>query len=173
MAWGDSFFPPSLPPHLQVISMNRLIVFAVLFVSSASVAMAHCQVPCGIYGDQRRFEEMLEDEHTVSKAQLEIGKIASAKVDAQALNQGVRWVTTKEDHASNIQATIASYFMAQRIKTDDPKYTEKLKAAHQVIVAAMKAKQSADPATAEGLEKAILDFYRAYEGKEPAFDHKH
>lgn len=145
-----------------------------LILATTSIAMAHCQVPCGIYGDQRRFEEMLEDEHTISKAQVEIGAIAEqGEMQPQTINQAVRWTTTKEDHASRIQQTIASYFMAQRIKTDDPKYGVKLMAAHKVIVAAMKAKQSADPATAEMLEKSIFDFYRAYEGKEPAFDHQH
>lgn len=153
--------------------MKRFLFAAVLMISSASIAMAHCQVPCGIYGDQHRFEEMLEDEHTISKSQIELGKIASSELNPQAINQGMRWVTTKEDHASNIQETIASYFMAQRIKMDDPKYGQKLMAAHKVMVMAMKAKQSADPATAKALEEAIFDFYRAYEGKEPAFDHKH
>ena len=28
----------------------------------------HCQVPCGIYGDQLRFEQMLEDTKTIAKA---------------------------------------------------------------------------------------------------------
>ena len=84
-----------------------------------------------------------------------------------------RWVSAKEDHATNIQNTIAAYFMAQRIKTDNPKYTEQLVAAHKVMVAAMKCKQSADPATAKALEKSIFALYKAYEGKEPAFDHKH
>jgi nickel superoxide dismutase len=138
-----------------------------------SVASAHCQVPCGIYGDQLRFEQMLEDERTISKAQLQINELSGGDIDAQAVNQIGRWVSTKEDHATNIQNTIAAYFMAQRIKADNPKYTEQLVAAHKVMVAAMKCKQSADPATAKALEKSIVELYKAYEGKEPAFDHKH
>ena len=63
--------------------------------------------------------------------------------------------------------------MAQRIKPDNPDYAKQLTAAHTVMIAAMKAKQSADAATAKTLEKAIFDFYRAYEGKEPDFDHEH
>ena len=39
------------------------------------------------------------------------------------------------------------------------------------MVAAMKCKQDAKPATAEALKKAIFDLYRAYEGKEPNFEH--
>ncbi len=138
-----------------------------------SVAFAHCQVPCGIYGDQMRFQQMLEDEQTISKAQLQINELADGEVDAQAVNQMARWVSTKEDHATKIQETIASYFLAQRIKADNPSYVKQLTAAHAVIVNAMKCKQSADPDTAKVLEKSIFDLYRAYEGKEPDFEHSH
>ena len=140
-------------------------------------ADAHCQVPCGIYGDQRRFEQMLEDTQTIAKAITEVGKIAEGgEMNPQTINQAVRWVTTKEDHATSIQRVIGDYFMAQRIKpgTNDEEnkaYVKKLTAAHTVMTAAMKAKQQADPKAAEALKASILDFYRAYEGKEPKLDH--
>ena len=152
--------------------MIRSLLSVAVVCAFVSIASAHCQVPCGIYGDQLRFEQMLEDEHTISKAQLQLNELTS-DVDAQAVNQLARWAMTKEDHATKIQRCIADYFMAQRIKPDDPEYGKKLMAAHAVIVNAMKCKQSADPATAKALEKSIFDLYRAYEGKEPAFDHKH
>lgn len=156
------------------MTLSRLILTtSTAFLLAPMVAMAHCQVPCGIYGDQRRFEQMLEDEHTISKAQITLGELHAGGADPQSINQMVRWVNTKEEHASRVMETIATYFMAQRIKTDDPQYGKKLMAAHKVMLAAMKSKQSADPKTAEDLEKAIFDFYRAYEGKEPAFDHEH
>ncbi|MEZ6076164.1 MAG: superoxide dismutase [Ni] [Pirellulaceae bacterium] len=44
------------------------------------------------------------------------------------MNQLVRWVNTKEDHASKIQHTIAQYFMTQRIKADGENYAKKLAA---------------------------------------------
>ncbi len=153
--------------------MTRVLTATFALLMFASLAMAHCEVPCGIYGDQLRFQQMLEDEHTISKAQLQVNDFAKAELTPEAINQSVRWVTTKEEHASRIQKTIASYFMAQRIKPGTEGYTKKLTAAHAVMVAAMKAKQSADPATAEALEKTIFDFYRAYEGKEPTFEHSH
>ncbi|MGI9466216.1 MAG: superoxide dismutase [Ni] [Rubripirellula sp.] len=146
------------------------IAFACVFTS---LAMAHCQVPCGIYGDQLRFEQMLEDEHTIAKAQAQINEMTDGEITAQKVNQMARWVAAKEDHATKIQNTIAAYFMAQRIKADNKDYVKQLTAAHAVMVAAMKCKQSADPATAKVLEKKIFDLYRAYEGKEPAFDHEH
>lgn len=132
----------------------------------------HCQVPCGIYTDQLRFESMLEDTRTIAKG---IGKIKEFAANSgngltgNAINQNIRWVTTKEAHATHIQEVMASYFFAQRIKSDHKDYTGQLASAHRVIVAAMKVKQAADPATADALKAAILDFYRAYEGKEPDF----
>lgn len=154
--------------------MTRILTAAFALMITATIASAHCQVPCGIYGDQLRFQQMLEDEHTISKAQLEITKASETEdLSPQGINQSVRWVTTKEDHATKIQNTIAAYFMAQRIKPGSDGYGKKLMAAHAVMVAAMKCKQSADPATAKALEKSIFDLYRAYEGKEPTFEHSH
>ena len=127
---------------------------------------AHCEVPCGIYADQRRFEQMLEDQTTIAKAATSIQDLAGDH-DPQSLNQLVRWINTKEQHATTVQHTIAQYFMTQRIQPGAEGSAKKLAAAHAVMVAAMKSKQSADPAVANDLRAKILDFYRAYEGKEP------
>lgn len=132
----------------------------------ASTALSHCEVPCGIYGDQRRFESMLEDTETIAKSIAQINELAS-KSDALSVNQLSRWVATKETHATAIQQTIAQYFMTQRIKADTEGYVKNLTAAHAVMVNAMKCKQGVDPASSEALHKSILDFYRAYEGREP------
>lgn len=154
---------------------------AVALVAAATFlprqALAHCEVPCGIYGDRARFEAMLEDQKTIAKADAEIAKYLEEMPDkptALSVNQMTRWVATKEDHATRIQHTIAQYFMTQRIKPGDEAgndaYVKKLTAAHAVMQAAMKSKQDAEGATAETLRTAILDFYRAYEGKEPDFE---
>ena len=162
-----------LYPNPGDTSMLRPMM-AVLFAGLlCSTAFAHCQVPCGIFNDQMRFQQMLEDETTIAKAQGQIEEIVASGLSGQAANQLGRWVMTKEEHAAKIQETIGSYFLAQRIKADSPRYVEQLKAAHAVITAAMKAKQSTDSATAKALETAIFDLYRAYEGKEPEFEHKH
>lgn len=160
--------------------MKRVLLATValctLLGSTARIANAHCEVPCGIYADQRRFEAMLEDTATIAKSIKSLEAFADGLEtgpSATDINQSVRWVTTKEAHATNTQHIIAQYFMTQRIKPGSDGYTKKLTAAHAVMVAAMKTKQSADPKTAETLKKAILDFYRAYEGKEPKFDHEH
>ena len=105
-----------------------------------------------------------QDTTTIKKAMAQVNELAS-KTDAQSKNQLVRWITNKEEHAVKIQEDIARYFMAQRIKMDDPKYVEKLKAAHAVIVHAMKCKQTVDTAQADTLKAAIMAFHKAYEGK--------
>lgn len=144
-------------------------------VKSVPVASApHCQVPCGIYADQLRFEQMLEDTATIAKAITSINELADGMADTpptgKAINQVTRWVSTKENHATNTQKIIAEYFLAQRVKPDHKEYVGQLATSHKVIVAAMKCKQDSDPATAEALKKAIFDLYRAYEGKEPTFE---
>lgn len=138
----------------------------------ASQAAAHCQVPCGIYGDHRRFDEMIEDTETIAKAIAQIGELSGTH-DANGHNQLARWVVTKEQHATNVQRIIADYFMAQRIKADADGYDKTLKAAHAVMVGAMKVKQAADPATAEALKKSILALHEAYAGLpyEPSHSH--
>ncbi len=161
---------PQVPQFYSgdTFAMSRTLLAFFASALLCSTVYAHCQVPCGIYGDQLRFEQMLEDTKTITKAQGQINDLAQAAKSGQDSNQLVRWVVTKETHAGSIQSTIADYFLAQRIKSDSPRYADQLKAAHAVTVAAMKCKQSTDSATASALEKAIHDLYRAYEGKEPA-----
>ncbi len=135
-------------------------------------AVAHCQVPCGIYDDHARITAMLEDTTTIAKALDQINELAG-KRDAQSFNQATRWVMTKEQHAERIQTTIAQYYLAQRVKAAEPgtdaydAYLQKLAEHHAVIVAAMKAKQTADPNAANALCKAI-DVISAYY---PSHDH--
>ena len=166
---------------IRIPSSVFMFAFSMLLASNAMATtpvepapkpVPHCQVPCGIYTDQLRFESMLEDTKTIAKSIGAINDFAAnvaGGMSGTAINQVSRWVSTKEDHASHIQEVMASYFFAQRIKADHKDYTGQLASAHRVIVAAMKAKQAADPATADALKEAIYDFYRAYEGKEPDF----
>jgi len=146
--------------------VTRIIPLITLLVllGAQGLATAHCELPCGIYDDQMRFEGMLEDHQTVRKAMDQINALAG-KNDAQSLNQLTRWVATKESHATKTQQTIAQYFMTQRIKPKDPKYVGKLTAAHAVMLAAMKCKQTVDGKNADALRAAILGFHKAYEGK--------
>ena len=123
-------------------------------------AFAHCEVPCGIYDDHARIDQMLEDGTTIGKAVAQILEL-TGKTDAQSLNQLTRWINTKESHATRIQNTIAQYFLTQRVKPARQAtqafndYIMRLVQHHAVMVAAMKTKQTVDPQRVAGLREAI------------------
>jgi len=139
---------------LCLMSLSAVVVWT----TAPKAAQAHCQVPCGIYDDAARIAHLREDTATIAKAITQIEKLAGAH-DAQDANQLIRWVTTKEDYASDIIEVMANYFLAQRVKpaTGDghAEYLEKLEKHHAVIVAAMKVKQNANMAYVDALEAAI------------------
>lgn len=138
----------------------------------APAAFAHCQIPCGIYGDPMRFDMMMEHVTTIEKSMKEIGEIGGS--ESPDWNQLVRWVDNKEDHANELTEIVTYYFMAQRIKppaddADDAtkaKYQKELSLLHQIMVHAMKAKQTTDLAHVEALTKLIHDFKHSYLGED-------
>ena len=83
-------------------SKIKLILTSIFFTLLGVNAFGHCQVPCGVYTDQLRFDQMLEDHTTIEKACKLINDL-SAKSDALSKNQLARWVSTKESHAAKIQ----------------------------------------------------------------------
>jgi len=112
-----------------------------------SLAYSHCQVPCGIYGDDTRFTVIAEHITTIEKSMRQIGE--SMNQDPPNGNQIVRWVNNKEKHADEISHIVTYYFMAQRVKippAGDAKansaYVKKLTLLHQMLVYSMKAKQT-------------------------------
>ena len=129
---------------------------------------AHCQVPCGIYDDAARIAQLREDSTTIAKAIDNIRKMAGAH-NATAVNQAVRWIAAKEDHASNIIKVVSEYFLTQKVKPvatgkdGHEKYLEALADHHAVMVAAMKTKQAADPATVSARNDAIDALAKHYE----------
>ncbi len=148
--------------------MKTLLTIALLFVAllvPQPRVRAHCEVPCGVYDDPARFNSMLEDSATIQKG-IEALQDLAGTPNPNNINQMGRWITTKEEHATKIQHTIAQYFMTQRIKPEAENYVAQLTKAHAVMVAAMKCKQAAEPATVDALNKAINEFKAAY-GKGP------
>lgn len=144
---------------LSLVSVVGLAAAVVLLVEARS-ARAHCQVPCGIYDDAARISRMKEDATTIGKA-IDSIRTQSGEHNAKAINQMIRWVTTKEDHATHIIDVVSEYFLTQKVKPVDPgtdgyeAYLKSLADHHAVMVAAMKCKQDADPATVDALNKAI------------------
>lgn len=135
---------------------------------SAPQANAHCQVPCGLYDDQGVMNALHLDWQTIAKAVKEINELS--KDPSKNANQIARWVANKESHATNIQNVVGAYFLAQRLKVDEAKsdkeaYLKKLTLCHQVIVAAMKCKQSSDAAAVENLHNLMHEFASAFKLK--------
>ncbi|MGD9878032.1 superoxide dismutase [Ni] [Desulfococcus sp.] len=125
-------------------------------------AWAHCEIPCGIYDDGARIQMMLEDATTIEKSMQQATEL-SGKTPVN-YNQLVRWINNKELHADKIQHTTAQYFMTQRIALDAKDYDKKLAALHQILVYAMKCKQTMDLENVAKLRGAIKTFSDLYLG---------
>jgi nickel superoxide dismutase len=156
----------------MIMKSNWLIKSVVAMVLAAFPvrALAHCQVPCGIYDDTARFTMMREHVTTIEKAMTEINAINESEV--KNLNQLVRWVNNKEKHADELAEIVTAYFMAQRTKPASPDsaadfvdYQKRIVALHHMLIGAMKAKQSTDIAQCEQLRAQIAAFEQLYLGK--------
>ena len=156
--------------------MKRSVkIFSMLLVSIllANVAYSHCQVPCGIYGDQLRIELLKEHITTIEKAMNQIKKLSNDP--GKNMNQLVRWVENKDKHADEFTEIVTYYFLAQRIKIMDPSnskefqgYQQKLTNLHQMMVFAMKAKQSTDLNNTKKLKELVDQFVGIYFSPEDA-----
>ena len=145
--------------------MKKLIICLItgvlpflLFISNSG---AHCEIPCGIYDDQLRAKLIAEHATTIEKSMNQIMKLSK---DPGDYNQLVRWVSNKESHATQIQHIVSQYFMTQRIKPDQAKYTEKLTLLHQMLLAAMKCKQTTEVSHVNDLRTLLKKFEILYFG---------
>ena len=146
---------------------NGLTLMALVLVLGAGSALAHCQIPCGIYDDSTQFAVMREKVTTIEKSMKEIVDLSAA--EPVNYNQLVRWVTNKDNHATMLQDIVTEYFMFQRVKPADPtdaehwqSYIDKLTLLHGIAVNAMKAKQTTDLQYIEKLRQGIDAFEKAY-----------
>jgi nickel superoxide dismutase len=152
----------------------RLHAFAacgLLLALASPAALAHCQIPCGIYDDAARFTAMREHVTTIAKSMRQITALGAA--ESTDWNQIVRWVQNKEHHADELSHIVTHYFMAQRVKpaadgadeTAKRRYARQLELLHRILARAMKAKQTTDPAHVEALRGLIGEFEKAYTAK--------
>ena len=149
---------------------NTLLLALLPLLSSATVAtppVAHCQVPCGIYGDSMRIDMLMEDAATIEKGMKMITELEAS--EGAKANQLVRWVSNKDQHAQAIQETVAAYWLAQRIKAPKEdseeardRYHRQLELLHGITVAAMKCKQTTDAGHVAKLRSLALDFSETY-----------
>ncbi len=142
--------------------MHILPILIALLLSAAS-AGAHCQVPCGIYGDELKFGELEQHIETINKAGAQIRSVSSkGSLSAQEQQQIVRWTNNKEKHAQKVIYEAANYFLAQRIQPKANHYEKKVELLHHIIVYAMKSKQSAESEPAQILATKLSIFKRLY-----------
>lgn len=148
---------------------TKSLVFALAMLGTTLVnnAWAHCEIPCGIYGDSVRISLLYEHIATIEKSMIKISELS--KDDNIDYNQLVRWVNNKEEHANKMQDIVSQYFLHQRIKIKDiadeeayAKYIKQLSLLHQVLVYAMKTKQTTDLAFIERLRETVHSFEHAY-----------
>ena len=149
-----------------MIGTIALMGYVTLF---ALPAFSHCEIPCGIYGDEMRFAMMKEDIATIEKSMNQVVELS--KQASPNHNQIVRWVQNKEHHADKIRDVATQYFMAQRVKPVSSKgsaesdaYVNQLKLLHEMIVYSMKCKQTTDLAHVEKLKQLVDRFEKAYLG---------
>ena len=161
----------------RFVQVTGMAVAALIVVSQ--LASAHCQIPCGIYDDHMRIDMLNEHITTIEKAITSMADLSAAA--DKNYNQIVRWVTNKDDHAQQFMDIVTNYFMAQRIKPTDTSdvrahadYVKKLETLHDMLITAMKCKQSTDAANVERLKKLVADFEALYfKDIDPEGQHKH
>jgi nickel superoxide dismutase len=137
------------------------ISVACLFMSFSAVqTFAHCEIPCGIYGDEMRIQMIMEHITTIEKSMKQIMKLEKEK--SHHANQLVRWIMNKERHANQLQEIITQYFLTQRIKLNTKDYAKKLGLLHQMLVCSMKCKQTTDLNQVVELKRLVQDFQALY-----------
>jgi len=161
--------------------INKKLILGAFFLSAiifGSLAYSHCQIPCGIYDDQARFNMIAEHITTIEKS-MKLIEALSAE-EKPNMNQIVRWVNNKDVHADEMSNIITYYFMAQRIKLPaegDVKeyntYVKKLTLLHEMLVYTMRTKQTTELGNVDKLRALLSRFREAYSGKIAQAEHKH
>jgi nickel superoxide dismutase len=162
--------------------MKKGAIISVLFglaLLTAPQAHSHCEIPCGIYGDEMRFSILEEHIATIEKSMNMIVELSRDEDGGEEegeetnYNQLVRWINNKEQHADQIQEIVSQYFMTQRVKPIDEEseeackmYMEKISRLHKMLYYAMKAKQTTDLEHVKTLRSLVASFRTIYFGTE-------
>ena len=130
--------------------MNRLTSW----LKPATVAHAHCDVPCGIY-DPHQAELAAR---TVARMVELIGQLPKENPTEADRNKFVRCVTVKEQHAEIVKHEItviwADYFKPEHLE----RYPDLHDRTWKILKLAGKNKQNIDAAAAAELEAAVKEF---------------
>ena len=139
----------------RIIQHLTVLTTLLLFTSPS---FSHCEIPCGIYDDKMRITLLMEHISTIEKS---MGKILDLESEKNK-NQIVRWIINKEEHANQFQEIVSQYFLTQRIKADAKEYGKKLELLHQMLVYAMKCKQTTDLQNTAKLKELVGEFDKLY-----------
>jgi nickel superoxide dismutase len=107
------------------------------------------------------------EEHTLTILK-SMNYIEANKNDLKNQNQVTRWIINKEEHAQEIQKIVSEYFLTQRIKLkDDSKknkdiYHSQLEVLHNIMLDAMKCKQTTDTKNTTSLLENLNRFVNLY-----------
>ena len=107
------------------VTFRMCIFLSAMLFFLTNTSFPHCEIPCGIYGDETRLTLLAEHITTIEKSINTITALSAEKNSDQ--NQLVRWITNKEHHAEEFQHIVYQYFMTQRIKPVDKKDTKNYK----------------------------------------------
>ena len=139
-------------------------IFAIILLLTTQLN-AHCQIPCGVYDDAMRVKMIEEHTLTILKS---MNYISSNQSDLEKQNQVTRWIINKEEHAQEIQNIVSEYFLTQRIKLKgDSKenkdlYHAQLASLHNILLDAMKCKQTLDTNNTTSLLENLNKFVNLY-----------
>lgn len=155
--------------------MKKIFLIATIIILTRAwthFAYAHCEIPCGIYDDEMRVMMIAEHINTIEKSMTMILELSNSA--ESNYNQLIRWINNKEQHAHYIQDIVSQYFMTQRVKPVDKdntedykKYVEEITILHEMLIYAMKAKQTTDVVHIEKLRSLLEKFRYLY------FEHEH
>lgn len=152
--------------------MKFRFALLLLLCLGAPSLWAHCQIPCGIYGDEIRLQLLEEHVRTIEKSMAQIRELGAKGEDFHPM---IRWTVNKEEHAEKIIRLVSDYFLAQRVKPlaegrvarkRRQEYFAQLVTLHEIIVHAMKAKQSTDEKQVKDLQRLVTRFRYLYLKKE-------
>ena len=151
-----------------VTTMTAAVMLAlhVNHTTTTTKTFLHCQVPCGIFNDQKLVMEVMEIATTIRKAMVECQTLWVEPRGMEGTNQAVRWIMTKEQHCDKLIHLMGDYCLCQRVKpasfVSEQDYLQALKLHHNVMVAAMKAKQTMDLSACDALDHALEDLAKLY-----------
>lgn len=153
------------------MNRSRTITIAaagLLTMVRAGLVYSHCQIPCGIYDDPARIRLLGEHITTIEKSMNQIQRLSEAESTADK-NQLVRWILNKEQHADPFSEIVTCYFTAQRPGPVGPsdqeacnKYIRQITLLHEMLVTAMKGKQTVDLEHPKKRRSLLYDFEHAY-----------